>query len=132
MKSYHRLWEVLRRKALLALFVVTFLVLGYIGTQPAYPVLSELGLRFAELYFGFFVLLWAYSRDRSTGVVWTTLFVVLAVIGIVDWIRFDPNKSALMMGSVLIPVVYFVGFLVLPMLTRLNESRPVPERLTAK
>nr|MBS0021192.1 cytochrome b N-terminal domain-containing protein [Gammaproteobacteria bacterium] len=119
-------------KLLLALFAVTFVFLGYLGTQPAYPVLSELGLRFSELYFGFFVLLWAYSRDRSAGVFWTTLLVVLAVIGVIDWIRFDPSKSTLMMVSLLIPVVYFVGFLVLPMLTRLNESRPVPERLTAK
>lgn len=119
-------------KVLLALFAVTFLVLGYLGTQPAYPVLSELGLRFAELYFGFFVILWAYSRDRSAGVLWTTLLVVLAVIAVIDWIRFDPGKGTLMMVSLLIPVIYFVGFFVLPMLTRLNESRPVPERLTAK
>ncbi|MFZ0255760.1 MAG: cytochrome b N-terminal domain-containing protein [Gammaproteobacteria bacterium] len=119
-------------KVLLALFAVTFVFLGYLGTQPVYPILSELGLRFSELYFGFFVLLWVYSRDRSAGVFWTTLLVVLAVIGVIDWIRFDPSKGTLMMVSVLIPVVYFVGFLVLPVLTRLNESRPVPERLTAK
>lgn len=119
-------------KVLLALFAVTFLVLGYLGTQPAYPVLSELGLRFSELYFGFFVILWAYSRERSAAFLWTTLLVVLVVVGIIDWIRFDPGKSALMMVSVLIPVVYFVGFFVLPILTRLNESRPVPERLTTK
>ncbi|MGF1612937.1 MAG: cytochrome bc complex cytochrome b subunit [Gammaproteobacteria bacterium] len=119
-------------KVLLALFVVTFLVLGYLGTQPAYPVLSELGLRFSELYFGFFVILWAYSRERSAGFLWATLLVVLVVVGVIDWIRFDPGKSALMMVSVLIPVVYFVGFLVLPILTRLNESRPIPERLTTK
>lgn len=119
-------------KLLLAVFAVTFVVLGYLGTQPAYPILSELGLRFSELYFGFFVLLWVYSRERSAGFYWLTLVGVLIALGMIDWVRFDPSKGVLMGTSALIPVVYFLGFLVLPMLTRLNESMPVPERLTAK
>ena len=40
------------------MFVVVFLVLGYLGTQPATATASEIGLRCAELYFMFFLVLW--------------------------------------------------------------------------
>jgi ubiquinol-cytochrome c reductase cytochrome b subunit len=119
-------------KVLLGLFVVTFIVLGYLGTQPVYPVLSELGLRFAELYFGFFLILWLYSRTRSSTTFLMTLGIVVIALVLIDWFRWDSSKAGLMMISALIPAVYFLGFVILPMMTRLNQSKPVPERLVAK
>jgi ubiquinol-cytochrome c reductase cytochrome b subunit len=49
-------------KSLYALFVVTFLVLGYLGVQPPSPIgerISQLG---TLIYFGFFLLMPIWSR----------------------------------------------------------------------
>nr|VFK25356.1 MAG: ubiquinol-cytochrome c reductase cytochrome b subunit [Candidatus Kentron sp. MB]VFK29180.1 MAG: ubiquinol-cytochrome c reductase cytochrome b subunit [Candidatus Kentron sp. MB]VFK74708.1 MAG: ubiquinol-cytochrome c reductase cytochrome b subunit [Candidatus Kentron sp. MB] len=117
-------------KGLLALFVVTFIVLGWLGTQPAVPVLSELGMRLSELYFGFFVILWLYSKDRSSGVHIGVLVAVMAVIVLADIIRFSPDNATLILVSILIPVVYFCTFILGAIYTtNLNSSKLVPDRL---
>lgn len=53
-------------KANLALFVVSFLILGYLGTQPATPGLTLLAQVFTFTYFAFFVLLWLTSPMEKT------------------------------------------------------------------
>ena len=50
---------------------------------------------------------------------------------IFDSIRYDESKQALMMWSALLPLGYFVVFLLLPVHTRLNESHVEPERVTS-
>ena len=116
--------------ALVMVFAITFLVLGYLGMQPALPVLSELGLRMSELYFAFFLMLWVYSKDRSSGFYFAVLVVVAVALIIVDAIRFDPGKSGLMLMSALVPVVYFVFFLLAPVFSNMNANKPEPERVT--
>ena len=49
----------------------------------------------------------------------------------IDVIRFDEAKSGLMFTSALIPAIYLVFFLFAPVFSNLNQSRPVPERVTA-
>ena len=115
--------------ALIMVFAVTFVFLGYLGTQPPTRVLGELGLRFGELYFSFFVILWLYSRERRAAVHVNTLIVMAVLIGAADAIRFDPDKLGLMLWSLLIPVAYYVVFVLGPLVTTLNEPRPVPERV---
>ena len=115
--------------ALIAVFVLTFLFLGYLGTQPPTRVLGELGLRFGELYFSFFIVLWLYSRERRAAVHVNTLIVLAVFVIAADFIRFDPDKLGLMASSLLIPAVYYVVFLIGPLMTSLNEPRPVPERV---
>lgn len=53
------------KKALL-LFVISFLVLGYLGTQPATPVLTNIARVFTAIYFGFFLLMPLYTRWEKT------------------------------------------------------------------
>ena len=53
-------------KALLAMFVVSFLVLGWLGTQPATGLLTFLAQFFTLLYFGYFVALWFISKNEKT------------------------------------------------------------------
>ena len=115
--------------ALIAVFALTFVVLGYLGTQPPTRVLGELGLRFGELYFSFFVVLWLYSRERRAAVHVNTLIVLGVLVVAADVLRFDPDKFGLMLGSLLIPAVYFVVFVLGPLVTSWNEPRPVPERV---
>ena len=115
--------------ALIAVFVVTFVFLGYLGTQPPTRLLGELGLRFGELYLSFFVVLWLYSRERRAAVHVNTLIVLAVLVLAADFIRYDPDKLGLMAASLLLPAVYYFVFLLGPLFTRLNEPRPTPERV---
>jgi ubiquinol-cytochrome c reductase cytochrome b subunit len=49
------------KKALL-LFVISFVSLGYLGTQPATPTATTFARIFTAIYFGFFLLMPIYSR----------------------------------------------------------------------
>jgi ubiquinol-cytochrome c reductase cytochrome b subunit len=53
-------------KLAIAIFVVSFIVLGYLGGQPATPLLTNLARLFSILYFMFFLLMPFYSRMGST------------------------------------------------------------------
>ncbi len=53
-------------KIALATFVVSFLVLGWLGTQPATPALTNLARLFSVLYFAFFLLMPFYSKMDKT------------------------------------------------------------------
>jgi ubiquinol-cytochrome c reductase cytochrome b subunit len=62
-------------KGVLALFVVAFIALGYLGTQPATPVHTLFARIFSVIYFLFFLLMPIYTKldktkpepDRVTG-----------------------------------------------------------------
>ncbi len=117
-------------KLALISFAVTFVVLGYLGTQPATALFSEIGFRFGGLYFLFFVVLWLYSKERSATFYLRTLIILLFLFLVFDGIRFDPNKAGLMVMSAVLPLLYLAVFLLGPIMTKLNESAPVPERTT--
>ncbi len=53
-------------KTALVIFVISFVVLGWLGTQPPGPVLSKLALFFTILYFAFFILMPLYSKWDKT------------------------------------------------------------------
>jgi ubiquinol-cytochrome c reductase cytochrome b subunit len=56
-------------KSALAVFAVSFLVLGWLGTQPATPTLTNLARVFSVLYFAFFLLMpWYTSVDKTAPV----------------------------------------------------------------
>ena len=117
-------------RGVLFTFFVVFVWLGYLGTQPATPIASELGLRLAQLYFMFFFMLWLYSDDRPAGVYFQSFAVLLVLALVIDSIRYDDGKGLMMAVSFLISLGYMVLFVLGPVLTRWNESRAVPERTT--
>ncbi|MDP3007797.1 MAG: cytochrome bc complex cytochrome b subunit [Methylococcales bacterium] len=53
-------------KKALALFVISFIALGYLGTQPATPVATNVARVFTVIYFGFFLLMPLYTRWEKT------------------------------------------------------------------
>ena len=53
-------------KLAIAIFVVSFIVLGYLGGQPATPLFTNLARIFSILYFMFFLLMPFYSRMGPT------------------------------------------------------------------
>ncbi|BBP00051.1 cytochrome b [Sulfuriferula nivalis] len=53
-------------KAILTVFIISFIGLGYLGTQPPTPGLTMLARVFSVIYFGFFVLMpWYTAIDKT-------------------------------------------------------------------
>jgi ubiquinol-cytochrome c reductase cytochrome b subunit len=59
----YRSWHLQVRR--LAVFAVSFLVLGYLGLQPASGIYPALSLVFTVLYFAFFLLMPFYTQQRE-------------------------------------------------------------------
>ncbi len=53
-------------KIALAVFVISFVVLGYLGVQPSTPVKTLLAQIFTALYFAFFLLMPLYTKIDKT------------------------------------------------------------------
>ena len=53
-------------KIAIGIFVISFIALGYLGTQPATPVLTNFARLFSLLYFGFFVSLLIIPKFEKT------------------------------------------------------------------
>ncbi|WOT04606.1 cytochrome b [Shewanella youngdeokensis] len=47
-------------------FAVSFIVLGYLGAVPTTEILTYVARFFTLTYFGFFLLLWIYSKNEKT------------------------------------------------------------------
>ena len=117
----------------LMLFIITFVMLAWLGMQPALPHLSELAFRFSELYFAFFGILAIYSQMRNKNVYLFWLIALTALIVIMDIPRYvgaNADKQALIRYSIFIPLFYLAATLWLPMVTKWNQSKTVPDRVT--
>ncbi|GMQ76415.1 MAG: cytochrome bc complex cytochrome b subunit [Gammaproteobacteria bacterium] len=117
-------------KLLLGVFALTFIVLGYLGITPVTPARSEFAFRLGELYFSFFLILWLYSKERTRSFNYTVLGIVAVLLIVFDVMRFDPGKGSLSLVSSLLVIAYYVLFILGSMYTKLNEPKPVPERVT--
>ncbi len=53
-------------KTALALFVISFIVLGYLGTQTPTPQMTWMARGFSAIYFGFFLFMPFYSKMDKT------------------------------------------------------------------
>ncbi|HID49189.1 MAG TPA: cytochrome b, partial [Chromatiales bacterium] len=114
----------------LMFFVVVFVYLGYLGVNPPEPVLAEMGLRFSEVYFLFFFVLWFHSKTRGAGFSFLSFIVLVGLYSIYDLVRIGGDNMDLVLSSWLIPTVYLAFMLLTPMFTNLNQEKPVPERVT--
>lgn len=114
----------------LMIFALVFIVLGYLGTQPATPVLGEMALRFSELYFLFFILLWFSSTARTNKTYVITFLVLIGIITFYDMFRVSEDTQGMIFASWFLPAVYLAFMLLTPLYTRLNVDQPVPERVT--
>ncbi|MGH7657542.1 MAG: cytochrome b, partial [Gemmatimonadales bacterium] len=116
----------------LTVFPIAFVVLGWLGTQPANaPLLAELAVRFTEIYFLFFFVLWAHSRDRSLVFGVVSFLVLLGAITLYDLTRLGGDNVPLVLGGWLIPAAYLTVVLLLPVFTSLSREKPVPARAGA-
>ncbi len=113
------------------LFAIVFIILGFLGLNPVTTLYTQLALRFTELYFLFFFVLWAYSKPRSNGF-WIGSFVVL--LGGISFYDIFMNSSEvpkLIWQTWFIPAVYLFITLLLPLLTNWDSEKQVPDRVTA-
>lgn len=120
-------------KLFLAVFAITFIILGYLGTQPATGLYTELAFRFSELYFSFFILMIVYSTARNRNGYFIWFGVLMALTTAYDIARYTPDdavKAGYLIKTWFIPLAYYVVFLLSPVFTQLNEPKPVPERVT--
>jgi ubiquinol-cytochrome c reductase cytochrome b subunit len=53
-------------KVAIGVFVVSFIALGYLGTQPATPIMTNFARLFSLLYFGFFAALLIIPKFEKT------------------------------------------------------------------
>ena len=121
-------------KANLILFAIAFIILGYLGVKAPAPLLSELGLRLSEAYFLFFLVLWLHSKARGNGTYFLTFIIPVALISVHDMMRYsglgeDGKSYAVMMWF--IPAGYMAIMALLPVFTKLNNEKTVPERVTS-
>jgi len=115
----------------LILFAIVFIVLGILGTKPATPLMGEMAVRFSEVYFLFFFVLWYSSRTRSNGFSLLLFVLLLGIVTAYDFVRATDITMNLVSISWLIPALYLAIMLLLPIFTDLDNDRPVPERVTS-
>jgi len=114
----------------LTVFVVVFIYLGYLGVKAPEPVLSELGLRFSEVYFVFFYVLWFHSKTRDAKFSFISLIVWMGLFSLNDFARHVEGSGELIMMGWFIPGVYLAVMFLAPLFTNLNAEKAVPERVT--
>ena len=118
----------------LAVFVIVFIYLGYLGTLSVNPFRTEMAVRFSELYFLFFFILWMHSKPRSNLFNRGWLVFWIALISVYDIQRISDQPADLVIYSWFIPVVYLLIQLFLPTIktfTQWSEDKPEPERVQA-
>ncbi len=115
----------------LIFFVVTFIILGYLGLKPVTDMASQLALRFTEVYFLFFFVLWTYSKPRSGGFWIGSFIVLLAGITLYDLFMNSSETPELIWYTWVIPAAYLFIALLFPQFTNWDAEKQVPERVTS-
>ena len=116
----------------LAVFVIVFIYLGYLGTVSVTSFRTEMAVRFSELYFLFFFILWMHSKPRSNLFNRAWLIFWVALISFYDSQRIYDQSSDLVMYSWFIPVVYLLIQLFVPTLKngkQWSEDKSEPDRV---
>jgi ubiquinol-cytochrome c reductase cytochrome b subunit len=117
-------------KVNLFVFVLSFFVLGWLGMRAPVPVYSEMALRFSELYFLYFVILWFLSKPRPRLISYMYFIFLLGIITLYDFMRVNEDTQVLVSIGWLLPFLFLAFMFLLPMFTNINEDRIVPERIT--
>ncbi|MDD9805845.1 MAG: cytochrome b N-terminal domain-containing protein [Gammaproteobacteria bacterium] len=116
-------------KVNLAFFVIAFVYLGYLGTLSVNPLRTEMAVRFSELYFLFFFVLWVYSKRRTAAFYIGWFAALVGLITLYDYVRGYDEIWPLIVPGWLIPAVYLAIHLLLPMVERLGSDKAAPARV---
>ena len=116
----------------LAVFVIVFIYLGYLGMLSVNPFRTEMAVRFSELYFLFFFILWVHSKPRSKLYNRGWFIFWVALISYYDWQRIYDQSLDLVMYSWFIPVLYLTIQLLLPTINNFakwSKDKSEPDRV---
>lgn len=110
--------------------VISFFYLGYLGVLSVNLFRTEMGLRFSEIYFLFFFVLWVHSSARSTAFNLGALAAVIGLITLYDVMRGYDEAWDMIIKGWFIPVAY-IGFQMLALsFTRMGQDQQEPQRVT--
>ncbi len=114
----------------LYIFVVSFLILGWLGVNPVTEIYSEMALRFSQMYFIFFILLYIYSEPRGKKFSYIASSFIIILFMIYDLSRFDSVPNSYLIIGILSVASYLIFMIVSPIYSNLNKEKEVPKRLT--
>ncbi|MGD8265090.1 MAG: cytochrome b N-terminal domain-containing protein [Chromatiales bacterium] len=123
-------------KYALAIFVVTFAILGYLGVVSATADRTLVAQVLTLIYFGFFFLMPAYTRETSDKTTMAKIYFAAMAISTIAtfyyWWFFDGGADGSLLVKLIVTAVaagHFVIFGIKPWL-KPEQSMPVPERVT--
>jgi ubiquinol-cytochrome c reductase cytochrome b subunit len=114
----------------LFIFVIAFMILGWLGVKAVTPLYSELALRFSQVYFLFFILLYFYSSSRNKIFTYIFTATILGIIFIYDFFRLAGADLTYLSVGFLSLVLYVIFMFMSPIFTQLNSEKQVPSRVT--
>ena len=117
-------------KVNLFIFVIAFMILGWLGVKAVTPLYSELALRFSQVYFLFFILLYFYSTSRNKIFTYIFTATILGIIFIYDFFRLAGADLTYLSVGFLSLVLYVIFMFMSPIFTQLNSEKQVPSRVT--
>ena len=117
-------------KVNLFIFVIAFMILGWLGVKAVTPLYSELALRFSQVYFLFFILLYFYSSSRNKIFSYIFTATILGIIFIYDFFRLTGADLTYLSVGFLSLVLYVIFMFMSPIFTQLNSEKQVPSRVT--
>ena len=117
-------------KVNLFIFVIAFMILGWLGVKAVTPLYSELALRFSQVYFLFFILLYFYSSSRNKIFTYIFTATILGIIFIYDFFRLAGADLTYLSVGFLSLVLYVIFMFMSRIFTQLNSEKQVPSRVT--
>ncbi|MBH32429.1 MAG: cytochrome b [Gammaproteobacteria bacterium] len=114
----------------LYVFVISFLILGWLGVNPVTQIYSEMALRFSQMYFIFFILLYIYSEPREKNFSYIASSSIIILFMVYDLSRFGSVSNSYLIIGFLLVALYLIFMIISPIYSNLNKEKEVPERLT--
>jgi hypothetical protein len=124
-----------RTKIALAVFVVCFVVLGYLGVIASNPLYTMIAQGATLFYFGFFLYMPYYSRteirNSSLMTFGVLLYSAITLVVIAWWWNVGGEVSAMNKAIMtLLTLAYTAYLLIMPAFSKPAVVKPVPERVT--
>ena len=112
------------------ILVIAFVYLGYLGMLSVNLLRTEMAVRFSELYFLFFFILWVHSRPRSSMFNISWLVAVVGLITFYDVMRGYDEAWDMIIKGWFIPIAYITFQMLALNFTQLGRDKPEPDRVT--
>ena len=114
----------------LFVFVLSFFVLGVLGFKSVTPLYSALALRFSEMYFIFFALLFFYNKPRENLFSYLYSGTIIFLIAIYDISRINSDNYFIVLIGLSFIFIFIIFMTISPLYSNLNKEKEVPDRVT--